>query len=229
MPAYEILVAISYIAGCVIVWAQARHDKRPTKEIVDVLTVMVLSALLGSKLFHAVFEAAGHELSTGQIASGFWDLFLDDPWHGFRLFDPGYVFWGGVIIATVVTYAYARIRHIPSPIAYGDYAVPALALGILLGRIGCYVTGCCYGKDNHPVQLYDAAFGLLILLLPRMRYFPFLLAYSVWRFLTEFFRNDVDRGIWIWGLSTSQIISILVAILLLSILFSHAVSKHQDS
>jgi phosphatidylglycerol:prolipoprotein diacylglycerol transferase len=206
--------------------------------LVDVLLVAVCSAVLGSKMFHVLFEAPGHVLSHGSEARGVWDLLRDDPWHWARLFDPGYVFYGGLLVATLATWAFVTKRGLPRPLAIGDCMAPALAFGIVLGRAGCFWAGCCYGTSAeglpwgvtypdqplaslglvHPTQLYDATFGLLALVamafLYRKRRFDgqiflwFLMGYSVWRFTTEFFRGDAERGIWVSWASTSQLISL---------------------
>jgi phosphatidylglycerol:prolipoprotein diacylglycerol transferase len=214
MTIYAALVIASYLAGIAIVAVQAKRDGRDRREIFDVLCVMAISAVVGSKAFHAIVEARGHELSTGVFANGPLALFLDDPWHGLRIFDPGYVFWGGLLTSTLCTYVFVRLQRIRTPLAYGNYAVPALALGIVVGRMGCFIEGCCYGIAGHPVQLYDAAFGVVALAYRRLTFVQFLCAYSLWRFGTEFFRADVDRGLWLWDLSTSQLICASVAIII---------------
>jgi len=93
----------------------------------------------------------------------------------------------------------------------GNYLVPSLCIGILFGRIGCFLTGCCYGiattmpwgvdfgdaVARHPTQLYEAAFVLGLLIWSqamRDRFAPgelftkFMIAYFLWRFLIEFIR-----------------------------------------
>jgi phosphatidylglycerol:prolipoprotein diacylglycerol transferase len=78
-----------------------------------------------------------------------------------------------------------------------------------------------HGALVHPVQLYDAAFGFLAfavaMLLYRRRRFRgeiflgFAFSYGLWRFVTETFRADADRGVWFGGhLSTSQLVSLAV-------------------
>lgn len=77
----------------------------------------------------------------------------------------------------------------------------------------------------HPTQLYEAAacaviFGVCFWMFRKRRTYDgkvfwwFMLLYAVARFLVEFLRND-DRGIWLGGLSTSQLISIPLAALAL--------------
>jgi phosphatidylglycerol:prolipoprotein diacylglycerol transferase len=110
----------------------------------------------------------------------------------------------------------------------GDsFAIP-LALAMTVGRWGCFVNGCCYGTPTHlpwgvrfpiddhaalrhPTQVYESLFHFamaLVLLdllhrgaLRRQRLKLYLIAYCVYRFLTEFIR---DEPIWLTGLTFYQ-------------------------
>lgn len=191
----------SYILGALIFLVLAHKDGRKLKESLCVLAAVVFSAVVGSKLAHVLFEAKGHWLTNDKIAQNFLELLQDDPWHGVRFNDPGYVFMGGLAACLLVGAAWPTMR------SYADYAVPGLCLGIFFGRLGCFFTGCCFGKYDLPVQLLDAGFGLILLF--RVRKFQdFLIFYSLWRFGLEFLRADESRGIWGLGLSTSQWIAL---------------------
>lgn len=194
---------VSYVLGSLIFLVLAYQDKRPKLEASKILVVILVTAVLGSKFAHALFEAKGHWLLNGQIAQNFWELFQDDSWHGLRFSDPGYVFYGGLAACFLLSLAWPKMR------SYGDYAVPGLCLGIFLGRIGCFYTGCCYGVREFPVQLLDAGFGLFLLFKVR-KLESFVILYSLWRFGLEFLRADENRGIWALGLSTSQWIALTI-------------------
>jgi phosphatidylglycerol:prolipoprotein diacylglycerol transferase len=122
---------------------------------------------------------------------------------------------------------------------YFDLVMPQIALAQGIGRIGCFLAGCCYGKETDsrlslvfheseyapngvrliPTQLYSAAFDIglfaALLLIDRKKKADgqvagaYLVLYSVGRFLIEFFRGDLERGT-IGVLSTSQFIAIFL-------------------
>jgi phosphatidylglycerol:prolipoprotein diacylglycerol transferase len=99
----------------------------------------------------------------------------------------------------------------------GDtFAVP-VAVGVAIGRLACFIGGCCYGAPTslpwgvsfaragdslarHPTQLYEAAFhltmaGLLLALQQRAMFRGqliklYILAYLLYRFVTEFIRAE---------------------------------------
>ncbi len=100
------------------------------------------------------------------------------------------------------------------------------------GRVGCFLAGCCYGKklertitilngirlERIPIQLIEAIFEfLLFIILTVIRKKDdnvnilriYLMSYSAFRFLDEFFRGDEIRGIF-FGLSTAQWISLVI-------------------
>ena len=94
----------------------------------------------------------------------------------------GLVFYGGLIPAAAVAFGYMRWHRLPVW-KLADLISPLIALGLCSGRIGCFLAGCCYGKETslpwavvfrnpdslarlnvalHPTQLYDAANGLIL-------------------------------------------------------------------
>ncbi len=147
----------------------------------------------------------------------------------------GFVFYGGVYGAFLAVWLYCRHYRID----WGQMltcVLPAVPLFHIFGRIGCFLTGCCYGIENEtlgivfseseiapngvpllPVQLMEAAVELvLFLVLIRMAKRPdagrrmlavWLTGYSLARFILEFFRGDSIRG-FIGPFSTSQVIAI---------------------
>lgn len=141
--------------------------------------------------------------------------FLADPT---LLKSPGLVFYGGFGGGVLAAAWYCRAWKVPLLAAAGAGA-PGLALGHALGRVGCFLGGCCFGRDGHPVQLYEAA-GLLGLALalhlipprqPGRVFGVYVGAYAVLRLVTERFRgDDLERG-WVWAdrLSTSQALALV--------------------
>ena len=152
----------------------------------------------------------------------------------------GIVVYGGIIGATLIACLYCRIRHIPF-FRYFDVVLPSVAIAQGFGRIGCFLAGCCYGKETdsfigvvfhnsdyapnnvalYPTQLFSSAgcflmAALLFLYLKKDRK-PgsagslYLIMYSIGRSIIEFFRNDYRGEVGV--LSTSQFISIFILII----------------
>jgi len=135
----------------------------------------------------------------------------------------GFSFFGALAAGTAAGLWYAG-RHGLPPGKILDLAVPFLALGYALVRVGCFLNGCCFGLPSelpwalpaaatdkiprHPTQLYAAAAGLVLFLLLHLRrrrpgfsgrlFLEFILFYCGLRFVIEFFRETDD----FWGVLT---------------------------
>jgi len=156
----------------------------------------------------------------------------------------GTVFYGGLLGGVAAMCWYAKRYKIPA-LPYTDLFAPIILVAHSIGRVGCFLAGCCYGihaSDGHvfavvyppeslgapsgtPIlatPLIEAAANMLILcgiiVLYRCRKRVtgeitafYLVAYSVARFVLEFFRGDGARGFYL-GVSTSHWISVFLLI-----------------
>lgn len=144
---------------------------------------------------------------------------------------------GGVTIFLLLYFIYYRKKYGPYLL---DKILPVASFMICIahgvGRIGCFLSGCCYGKEttsiigvqfvgmDHkvvPINLFEAIFlislaitFLILSLKDKDKYnFQFyLILYGLWRFIIEFYRGD-DRGKFIGELSPSQFWSIIIFII----------------
>lgn len=231
------MAALATLLGFVVFLRAARH-LAPPGVLVELGFVVVGAGWLGGKCGHVLLEARGHMLGDGRTAEGIWELLLLDPWHWARLLDPGHVFYAGVVVGVVAAVAFARRAGLPPLAGVLDAMIPAVAVGVVVGRLGCLLAGCCFGRPStapwavhfavghptggvavHPVQLYDAAVGVILLGVwlvarrrqtqPSDRVACIAAAYATLRATTETLRADADRGS-IGPLSTSQAISFIV-------------------
>jgi phosphatidylglycerol:prolipoprotein diacylglycerol transferase len=58
--------------------------------------------------------------------------------------DGGLVLYGGLIFAPLAYYLFCRLRGV-RPLAFADIAITSVFVGIMFGRLGCLLHGCCYG------------------------------------------------------------------------------------
>ncbi|TVQ39456.1 MAG: hypothetical protein EA384_06260 [Spirochaetaceae bacterium] len=142
------------------------------------------------------------------------EQFAADPGRILRFWEGGLVFHGGLGGALLGTLVFTRARRIPT-LELLDMALPFVAAGYAVGRIGCFLNGCCGGLPTglpwgvaypgpwptrfHPTQLYSSAAGILVflVLVPLYRKSRtvggitagFLLWAGGYRFLLEFVRT----------------------------------------
>lgn len=151
----------------------------------------------------------------------------------------GSVFYGGLIGSILVCFVFLKKRQLPLG-AYSDIGAVCIPLFHFFGRMGCFLSGCCYGMEwehgfvyrhspaeaangvpRFPVQLVEAGVNLVLFLLLRNRLLKgklkdrllavYLSTYPVCRFVLEYFRGDEVRG-FVGIFSTSQLISLLLLI-----------------
>lgn len=171
---YGILTALGFLFA--ILWPTSLAKKEgisPTK-MEGLGLLIVLSAGVGSKLLTA-WDYPG-------FYSGDWTHFLSD-----QILGRGGVFYGGFLLAVACSAVYCRLVNLPGW-QVADSVAPGLALAQGLGRVGCFLAGCCWGTPTqlrfgvifrselahtitgvplgvrlHPTQLYEAAVVLLMI------------------------------------------------------------------
>jgi phosphatidylglycerol:prolipoprotein diacylglycerol transferase len=232
---YGVLLAASYLLGLQFAIARARRWGLDANRVLDLGIYIIIAALIGAKLLLVITDF-------GQFRSAA-DLFSIARSAG--------VFYGGLICAIGVAFWYIHRHRMPFWTTCDAFA-PAIALGHVPGRLGCFAAGCCYGKPAnvpwavvftdpaaqanvgtplgiplHPTQLYESAAELLILIVllaTERRGRPFagrtfwlyMVLYAISRYIIEFYRGD-PRGV-IFGISTSQFISLVLAPLAIAML-----------
>jgi phosphatidylglycerol:prolipoprotein diacylglycerol transferase len=171
---YGVLLAAAYLFALYMAVRRARARGIDGDRVLDMGIYIIISALVGAKLLLLIVD---------------FDVFRKNPAELWTLARSGGVFYGGLIVATAVGIWFARKHRLPMW-RTADACAPAIALGHVVGRMGCLLAGCCWGRPTdlpwgitfsnlfaasnvgtplhvalHPTQLYDAAAELVILLL----------------------------------------------------------------
>jgi phosphatidylglycerol---prolipoprotein diacylglyceryl transferase len=136
---YGVMLGLSLVVGWYLTLSLAERDGLPPDEMANCYVVTALSALVASRVLYIVTNPADFD----GVAS----------WFAVR--KGGLVAYGGFLGGFLGSWAYLRSKRIPL-MPWGDVAVPSLATGLLLTRIGCYLFGCDFGK-----RLGDDAPGFL--------------------------------------------------------------------
>jgi phosphatidylglycerol:prolipoprotein diacylglycerol transferase len=77
-----------------------------------------------------------------------WSDYAPDPLGVLRLWEGGLTLYGGYILAVAGGILYVRRRGLPLW-KMADAAAPSMAIGIGIGRLGCFLNGCCFGLPAH--------------------------------------------------------------------------------
>jgi phosphatidylglycerol:prolipoprotein diacylglycerol transferase len=183
---YGVLLAAAYLLGLQFALVRARGRGLDANRVMDLGIWIIISALVGAKLLLLIVDFDTFRRSTAELMT---------------LMRSGGVFYGGLIAAVLVAMWYMRRHKLPLW-SVSDAFAPGIALGHVIGRLGCFFAGCCFGRATdvpwavtftseyarqnvgtplnislHPTQLYEAGaelliLGLLLLLERRGRSFP---------------------------------------------------------
>lgn len=215
---YGLMIALGILACIAMGMYRAKKKGMKDEAVLDIAIIGVLCGFVGAKLLYVIVE---------------FDRFLENPLT--VLGSEGFVVYGGIIAGVFSAVLYCRKKNLVF-LDYFDLLSPSIALAQGFGRIGCFLAGCCYGRETQcflgitfpegslapsgvkllPTQLISSVgdFLIMALLLFYSRHTSekgrvgalYMLLYGIGRFLVEFLRSD-ERGS-IGALSTSQFISI---------------------
>lgn len=197
---YAIFVMLGFAAGLVYYLRSTRRSRKSSDSAVVIVVAGLVSGFVGSKV-PLLFEGGGTD---------YW-LY-------------GKSVLGALVFGTFGVMLTKRVLGIK--LRFGNVIAPSIALGVGIGRLGCFFNGCCYGitapfgvdfgdgQTRLPTQLLESAFNVVAFVVlhrlkdkvktPGILFKAYLLAYFVFRFFIEFIR--VNPRIW-HGLTIYQIIS----------------------
>jgi len=175
---YGLMLAISFLVGIYMAAYRARRFGVAPHHVLDLSVYLILAAVVGSRLLYVAFHLEDYR----------------NPLDIFALWPGGATLYGGFLLAVFSAYVFIRRRGL-SFLLMADIVAPSIALGIMFTRIGCFLSGCCFGKPTdlpwgvvfpptcpagdyasslgpsgspvplHPTQLYSSLYGLVIFVL----------------------------------------------------------------
>ena len=238
---YGVFLALAFLCAILITVKLAARDGLPREKIYDLCLWMLLSSLVGSKLLmlftEPEYRAQPLQLfSLDFLRSGgvFYGGLIGAIFAGYFLMRRYKLPWWKTADACAPGIAIGNFFGRQGCFAAGCcWGKPTnLPWGVKFSALGHEITGVPIGVSLHPTQLYES-FAMLIvffflLWLHKRRYFNgqvilfYALLYSVVRFTIEFFRDDPRGDLFglttATGLSTSQMISIVIGAVSLALL-----------
>jgi len=166
---YGLFVAIGFSVALLVATRVGKAQGMHPELVTDMGFITILCAIIGSRLMYVIMN---------------FSYYKNHPLDIFRIWQGGLIFSGGLIAVFLVMGWYLKRHHL-SFWKTGDLWAPAVAIGQSIGRIGCFMAGCCYGNPTdmkwgvvfthphslaplniplHPTQLYASLSGLIIFL-----------------------------------------------------------------
>ena len=232
--AFEILsleirwYSLAYIIGIMLGWMYCKNRLIKDHHILglfdDFITYVIIGVILGGRFGYALFYNLKY--------------YLENPFEILMVWNGGMSFHGGLIGVIVASLLFSK-KYKVNHFVFLDLVALSAPIGIFFGRVANFINSELYGRatdlpwsvqfvliDNikrHPSQLYEAFFeGIILffllgyffkkdyLIIPGRISALFLIFYSLFRFLAEFFRSpDPQIGYLILNLTLGQLISVL--------------------
>lgn len=208
ISSYATFMLLGLVAGIVVYYFTAKKDQVFSHNSSVILAVGIFSGILGAKIpeWFANYDV----------------IFANLP--DIEPLLTGRTIVGGLLGGSIGVVVAKRIMGIRE--RRGNQFAPGIALGMAIGRIGCFLTGCCYGTPTnlpwgvdfgdgilrHPTQLYEALFCFCLFIYlclkrkqitkPGMLFRRFMTLYLSYRFFSEFIRVE---PVVLWGLTGYQL------------------------
>ncbi len=210
LPSYSIMVLLGIGTGLLYISLANKKLKHPRQDSFRIVAAGLLCGIVGSKI----------------------PLLFENP--SVQTFFVAKSIVGGLIGGMIGIAITKRILHIK--LKLGNVIAPAVAIGLVFGRLGCFFAGCCYGIETHagwgidfgdgllryPTQLFEVGFHLIAFIVlhalrdqvktPGILFRLYMIAYFNFRFMIEFIR--VNPAVWM-GLSIYQILSAMALVYLI--------------
>ena len=223
--------SLAYIFGIMFGWIYCKKKLIKDKKILDLfdglINYLIVGIIIGGR--------------TGYVLIYNLDYYLENIIEILMIWKGGMSFHGGLVGIVVSTFIFSKKNNVNAFIFLDLIAIVA-PIGIFLGRVSNFINTELYGKESdifwsvkflavdevyrHPSQIYEAIFeGIVLFLILNYLYRKkvfinpgvissiFLILYSVFRIIIEYFREpDIQLGYLIFNLTMGQIVSIIFLI-----------------
>jgi phosphatidylglycerol:prolipoprotein diacylglycerol transferase len=135
---YGFMLALSFLVGIYLAAWRAKHRGVKPQLILDLSVYIILASVIGSRLLYVVFHLKDYS----------------SPLEYFALWEGGATFYGGLALAIAAAVWFTRRKGLAF-LGVADIMSPSIALGMAFTRVGCFLSGCCFGRPT------DAPWGVL--------------------------------------------------------------------
>lgn len=212
---YGFMLVVAFAVSSTLARLQAKKKSINPDIIFNFSFVVFISGIIGARILYIAENLS---------------YYLRNPLETIMLQQGGLSWFGGLLFGLICGIVYLKKKNL-SVYKILDLIIPFVALAQAIGRVGCLLNGCCFGKVSKfgiyfavhnsvliPTQIYSSLLLIFIFIILRFLqdrphkegkiFFAYLLFYSVKRFFIEFWRADNEAIL--LGLTLFQIISIII-------------------
>lgn len=123
---YPLMMGIAWGVGYLLINKLNAKFGSPLKKVKIFYLLVFVFSWLGAKLFFVLFSASNSSIA---LNTNFW-------------LGGGLVFYGGLIFGLLFVTVYFKYKKIHQNVL--TIFIPSIAFGHGIGRVGCFMAGCCY-------------------------------------------------------------------------------------
>lgn len=162
---WGLMVGLGMLVGLLFALKEAKRKGVNKEAVYDIFLISVISSMVGGRLMYVAL---------------YWQNFKYDLLEIFKIWHGGMVFFGGFLAALLGVIIYARIKKL-SCWKLADILAPGLAIGLFIGRLGCFLIGdhigapiehfgigSYFGNETflrHEVSAYMSLKGLILFII----------------------------------------------------------------
>lgn len=168
IPTYYLMISLASVLG--VMWFLKRTPQAEENLAINTAFIGLVAGFIGARLAHVIYEDPLYYFKDIRLI--------------FYVWSGGFIYYGGLLVGLWAAISYLKVRTMMvSP--WLDRASLPMALAYAVGRLGCFLNGCCYGRvcelpwavkfpshisfgmallPRHPTQLYAAGFEMVVIL-----------------------------------------------------------------
>lgn len=132
---YGFMLMVAFLVAIAIARWRAKKENIDPNKITDLGIYLVCAGIFGARLFFII---------------QFFEDYKNNLFSIFKIYEGGLVYYGGLFAGVVTLLVYVKKNRMPF-LRTIDTLMPSAALGLGIGRIGCFLNGCCFGKVAHHI------------------------------------------------------------------------------
>lgn len=132
---YGLMLAAAFIVAIIVALPESKRRGVDIQTIIDIALISAVFGIAGARLWYVAFE---------------WRQFVYNPFEIVKIQNGGLAVQGGLLLGIAANYVYCKVKRLKFW-ELADILAPSIIIGQAIGRIGCFLNGCCYGVPTKSV------------------------------------------------------------------------------
>jgi phosphatidylglycerol---prolipoprotein diacylglyceryl transferase len=135
---FGLMLVIGFLLGMYLVKFLAKRSGLDPEVFANAALLALFTGVLGARLSHVLENLSEFTRSDRTVGQNLFEMI--------NISSGGLTYYGGFLLAFPTLVIYAIKKKVPLRLGM-DIIAPGLMIGLGLGRVGCFLNGCCYGAE----------------------------------------------------------------------------------